>query len=136
MASRQSLQLKTIALLVPIVVFASVGNVLLGKGMKEIGEVKSWTPAAMGTWLVSAFTNPWVWLGIGSLLVFLISFMVVLSWADYSFVSPATAVSYGVAPLLSHWWLGEEVTPLRWIGVGIICIGVAMVSRTPARTTE
>jgi drug/metabolite transporter (DMT)-like permease len=136
MASRQSLQLKTIVLLVPIVVFASVGNVLLGKGMKEIGEVRSWTPSAVGAWLVSAFTSPWVWLGIASLLVFLVSFMVVLSWADYSFVSPVAAVSYGVAPLLSHWWLGEVVTPMRWLGVGIICVGVAMVSRTPARTTE
>ena len=136
MATRQSLQLKTIVLLVPIVLFASVGNVLLGKGMKEIGKLQALTPSALGDWLVGAFTNQWVWLGIASLLVFRVSFMVVLSWADYSFVSPAAAVSDGVAPLLSHWWLGEMVTPLRWMGVGIICIGVAMVSRTPDRTSE
>lgn len=136
MLLRKALQLKTSLLLVPIVLSASVGNVLLGKGMKEIGEVRALTLSALGHWLVNAFTNLWVWLGIASLLVFLVSFMVILSWADYSFVAPAAAVSYGVAPLLSHWWLGEEVTPLRWIGVGIICIGVAMVSRTPTRTTE
>ncbi len=136
MVSQHSLRLKTIVLLAPIVLFASVGNVLLGKGMKEIGEVQSWSPSALGDWLARAFTNQWVWLGIASLLVFLLSFMVVLSWADYSFVAPVAAVSYGLAPLLSHWWLGEVVTPLRWIGVSIICIGVAMVSRTPARTTE
>ncbi len=135
MTSRHTLQLKTIVLLVPIILFASTGNVLLGKGMKEIGEVQSWSPSALGALFVRAFTNGWVWLGIGSLLIFLMSFMVVLSWADYSFVAPAAAVSYALAPLLSHWWLGEVVTPLRWVGVGIICLGVGLVTRTPARTT-
>jgi uncharacterized membrane protein len=129
-------QLKTLVLLVPIVLFASTGNVLLAKGMKEIGEVRAWSPSALVALFASAFTNGWVWLGISSLLIFLMSFMVVLSWADYSFVAPAAATSYAVAPLLSHWWLGEAVTPMRWVGVGIICLGVGLVIRTPSRTTE
>jgi uncharacterized membrane protein len=135
MPARSALQIKTLVLLVPVVLFASVGNVLLAKGMKQIGEAQRWRPAALAALFMKAFANPWVWLGIASLLIFLISFMVVLSWADYSFVAPAAAVSYALAPLLSHWWLGELITPLRWTGIGIICLGVALITRTPARTT-
>lgn len=136
MPARHGLQIKTLVLLGPIVLFASAGNVLLAKGMKQIGETPSWSPAALMALFAKAFTSPWVWLGIASLLIFLMAFMVVLSWADYSFVAPATALSYAVTPWLSHGWLGEAVTPLRWAGVGIICLGVALITRTPARTTE
>jgi uncharacterized membrane protein len=125
-------QWRTYALLVPIVLFSSTGNVLLGKGMKQIGDVRAWSLAALGVLFVKTFTNVWVWLGIGSLLLFLVSFMVVLSWADYSFVMPVSAASYAVATLMSHWALRELVTPQRWLGVVLICLGVALVTRTPS----
>jgi uncharacterized membrane protein len=125
-------QWKTYALLVPIVLFSSTGNVLLGKGMKQIGDVRAWSLAALCVLFVKTFTNVWVWLGIGSLLLFLVSFMVVLSWADYSFVMPVSAASYAVATLMSHWALRELVTPQRWLGVALICLGVALVTRTPS----
>jgi hypothetical protein len=115
MTSATGLQCKTYALSVPIVVFASTGNVLLGKGMRQIGEIP-WSLSPLGGLFVKTFSNGWVWLGIGSLLLFLVSFMVVLSWADYSFVMPASAASYAVATLMSHWLLGESVTPQRWAG--------------------
>jgi uncharacterized membrane protein len=131
MRSPTSPQCKTYILLAPIVLFASTGNVLLGKGMKQIGEIP-WSISALGGLFVRTFINGWVWLGIGSLLLFLVSFMVVLSWADYSFVMPASAASYAVATLMSHWLLGELVTPQRWVGVALICLGVALVTRTPS----
>lgn len=131
MRSSTSLQCKTYILLAPIVLFSSTGNVLLGKGMKQIGDIP-WSISALGGLLVKTFINGWVWLGIGSLLLFLVSFMVVLSWADYSFVMPASAASYAVATLMSHWLLGELVTPQRWVGVALICLGVALVTRTPS----
>ena len=132
MRSATSLQRKTYALLAPIILFASTGNVLLGKGMKQIGEVRGWFLPGLGRLFIKAFSNGWVWLGIGSLLLFLVSFMVVLSWADYSFVMPATAASYAVATLMSHWLLGESVTLQRWAGVALICLGVALITRTPS----
>jgi drug/metabolite transporter (DMT)-like permease len=66
------------------------------------------------------------------LVMFLVSFMIVLSWADYSFVMPVLAITYGVAALMGHWVLGEAVTPQRWLGVGLISFGVALVTRTPS----
>jgi drug/metabolite transporter (DMT)-like permease len=128
----RNLQWKTYGLLAPIVLFASTGNVLLGKGMKQIGEIREWSPAAFGSLFLGAFSNGWVWLGIGSLLLFLVSFMVVLSWADYSFVMPVSAASYALVPLMSRWLLSERVTSTRWAGVALICAGVALVTRTSA----
>lgn len=134
MASPRNLQRKTYAWLAPLVIFASLGNALLGKGMKQIGAVRDWSPAALGAVFVKTFSNGWIWLGIGSLLLFLVSLMVVLSWADYSFVMPASAVSYAGAALLGHWLLGELVTPQRWAGVALICLGVALITQTPSST--
>jgi drug/metabolite transporter (DMT)-like permease len=128
----RDLQWKTYAMLAPIILFTSVGNVLLGKGMKQIGEVRDWSPAALGGLFIKTFTNGWIWLGIGSLLLFLVSFMVVLSWADYSFVMPVSASNYAVETLMGHWALGEVVTFQRWLGVALICLGVALVTRTPS----
>ena len=114
--------------------FASIGNVLLGKGMKQVGGVGNWSPASLAGFFLNAFTNSWIWCGIGSLLLFLVSLMVVLSWADYSFVMPASSASYAVATLLSRWLLKEIVTPERWAGVTLICLGVALIPRTPSRS--
>jgi drug/metabolite transporter (DMT)-like permease len=134
--SSRRLQWKTYVLLVPIVLFASIGNVLLGKGMRGVGNLPDWSPASVAAILRNVFINTWIWLGIGSLLLFLVLLMVVLSWADYSFVMPASAVSYALAALLGHALLGEQVTRWRWVGVILICVGVAMVTRTAPATGD
>lgn len=125
---------KTYVLLALMVLFASSGNVLLGRGMKQAGAVSAWSPAALAALFVKAFANSSVWLGIGCLLVFFVSFMIVLSWADYSFVVPASSTSYVVTTLMSRWLLGEMITPERWAGVVLISLGVLLVTGTPSNT--
>ena len=132
MNSAGTLQLKTYAMLVLVTLFAPAGNVLLGKGMRQIGELHGYSPGAVTAFFRSAFASPWIWLGIACLLMFLVSYMILLSWADYSFVMPVSAITYGVAALMGHWLLGEIVTPQRWLGVALICFGVALVTRTPS----
>jgi drug/metabolite transporter (DMT)-like permease len=110
--------------------------VFLRKGMKRAGEIQKWTAGAVVHFFWRAFTSGMVWLGIGSLLLFFISYMLVLSWADYSFVQPASAVSYLVVAFLGIWLLGEGVSSERWFGVFIICLGVLLVGNTPPQTTE
>jgi uncharacterized membrane protein len=68
--------------------------------------------------------------------MFFVCYLMVLSWADYSFVQPASAVSYLVVALLGICVLGEAVSSGRWLGVAVICLGVLLVGHTPARTTE
>src|SRR3974377_2088606 len=81
------------------------------------------------------FANPSIWVGVGSLLTFVVENILVLSWADYSFVQPASSMAYGVVALLSMFLLGESITLLRWIGIALICLGVFIVGRTHPRTT-
>lgn len=136
MKSSPSLHLKTYLLICVMVIFGPLGNVLLGKGMKGIGAAALTTPAEAIDLLLRVLSSGTIWLGIGSLITFFVANMLVLSWADYSYVQPASSVAYGMVALLAHFLLREVVTPMRWVGVAIICLGVLIVGHTPPRTTE
>jgi uncharacterized membrane protein len=128
--------MKTSTLVALLVVLSSAGNLFFSIGMKRIGALQGWSITALHSAFVAIFTSAWIWLGIISMLLFLAAFMLVLSWADFSYVLPATATMYAVIPLLGHFVLGESVTGLRWVGVALICLGVVFVGRTPPNTTK
>jgi drug/metabolite transporter (DMT)-like permease len=130
------LHFKTYLLIFLMVIFGPLGNVLLGKGMKRIGAASTGTLTQALDLLSRVLTSGTIWLGIGSLITFFVAYMLVLSWADYSYVQPASSAAYGMVALLAHFLLREVVTPLRWIGVLVICLGVLVVGQTPPRTTE
>lgn len=136
MTKTPHLHVKTYTLVALAVLFGPLGNVLVGKGMKSVGELNSWEPRALFQFFWRAFTTPTIWLGIAFLLAFFVSYMLVLSWADYSFVQPATSFSYAVVALLSVLLLHEIVKPAQWAGVAIICAGVLIVGNTSPRTTK
>jgi len=136
MNSSAGLHLKTYLLILLMVIFGPLGNVLLGKGMKGIGAVNLSTPTEAFDVLSRVLASGTIWLGIGSLISFFVAYMLVLSWADYSYVQPASSVAYAVVALLAHYMLREVVSPLRWLGLLIICLGVVVVGQTPPRTTE
>jgi len=135
MTSSRNLLAKTIPLLILVPVFGSLGNVLLGKGMRGVGELRHVSASTLPVYFLKTLSSAWIWLGIGSLLLFFVSYMLVLSWADYSYVMPVTAVGYVLAPLLAHLLLGEVVPGTRWMGAAFIFLGVALVGRTPPSTT-
>lgn len=136
MKSAGSLHFKTYLFILLMVVFGPLGNVLLGKGMKRIGAIHVVSLPQILHLLLRIMTSPTIWAGIVSLLSFFVAYMLVLSWADYSFVQPASSVSYAMVALLAHFLLREAISPLRWLGVLIICMGVLVVGYTPPRTTE
>ncbi len=136
MPSSRNLLAKTIPLLILVPIFGSLGNVLLGKGMRGMGEIPDLSIPSLAAYLLKILSSGWIWLGIGSLLIFFISYMLVLSWADYSYVMPVTAVGYVLAPLLAHLLLGEVVPGARWAGAVFIFLGVVLVGRTPPSTTR
>ncbi len=136
MSSSQGLRFKTYALLFLMISFGPLGDVLLGKGMKHIPSMAGWTPADLFHFFFDAFTSSTIWLGICSLTGFFIAYILVLSWADYSYVQPASALSYGIVALMGFLVLHEFVTPVRWAGILLICLGVFVVGHTAPRTTE
>lgn len=125
---------KTLLFLVLMVTFGPLGDVLLSRGMKQIGAIADFSPGPLAATLFQVFSSPVIWLGIGSLFLFFISYLLVLSWADYSFIQPVSALGYGVVALLGYFFLGDSVTALRWAGVLTICVGVFLVGQTPHST--
>jgi drug/metabolite transporter (DMT)-like permease len=128
-------RLKTFIFLFIIVTFAPLGNVLLGLGMKRTGPVVSWQPAILLHVAAAVLTSIYIWLGIACLFTFFLAYTLLLSWADYSYVQPASSASYAVVAILGHYIIGEAISPLRWLGIVIICLGVLAVGRTPPNTT-
>src|ERR1700757_3180347 len=136
MKDAQVLHLKTYIFLLFIALFAPLGNVLLGKGMKTIGSARDWAPREPAHIFVRVLTFGYLWMGIACLLAFFVAYMLVLTWADYSYVQPASAFSYLVVAVLGLLLLGEKVNLLRWTGIVVICFGVFIVGHTHPRTTE
>lgn len=136
MKPASGLHFKTYVLICFMVIFGPLGNVFLAKGMKNVGATSGHGAGSMLALGAAAMRSGTIWLGIASLLTFFVAYMLVLSWADYSFVQPASAAAYGIVALMGYLFLGEAVAPVRWAGVAVICLGVFVVSGTPPRTTE
>jgi len=135
MASESRLRVKTLVMVFSMVVCANAGDLLLKRGMSEIGPVQLTIRGITEAFslIVSSGT---VWAAILFLTGFLVSYMTVLSWADYSYVMPAGAFGYAVLTFLAVIFLHESVSPRRWFGVFLICVGVLLVGQTKPRTPE
>jgi drug/metabolite transporter (DMT)-like permease len=117
-------------ILVAVMLTASVGDTLLSRGMAQVGAVDV---HHLGL-LWQALFNPYVDAGIVLLIGFFASYMTALSWADLTFVMPATAFGYVVVALLGHFWLHEYLSVYRCAGIALIVCAVGFVANGPART--
>src|SRR5215475_7676835 len=135
MGHESRLRFKTMVLVLAMVVCANVGDLLLKRGMTSVGAV-TFTVSGLFRAFELTWTNPTIWLAIFFLVGFMICYMTVLSWADYSYVMPAGAFGYALLTFLAVVFLHESVSPRRWVGVVLICIGVLLVGQTKPRTTE
>src|SRR5262245_66608445 len=104
--------------------------------MKQVGQVVDFSPVALLGVFFKTFMNSSSWLGIFSLLLFFVCYLLLLSWADLSYVQPASAIGYAMVALLGYVLLGESVSPARWIGVLFISGGVALVRSEERRVGE
>jgi drug/metabolite transporter (DMT)-like permease len=113
-----------------VAVFASIGDSMLSRGMKDIGQVSF----SRLSDLILAVRDPWIVGGILFLLAFFAAYMTALSWADLTYVLPATAIGYVLLALIAKFVLHEHVTMLRWLGILLIAIGVSFVASGPELT--
>jgi len=135
MSNERRLRIKTLVMILAMVVCANTGDLLLKRGMTQIGAVQLSVNGIHHAFFLTV-TSGTILIGIFFLTGFMISYMTVLSWADYSYVMPAGAFGYAVLTLLAVVFLHESVSPRRWIGVALICIGVLLVGQTKPRTTQ
>jgi uncharacterized membrane protein len=134
MSSEHRLRIKTLVMVLTMVVCANVGDLMLKRGMTQIGAVEL-TLGGLRHAFVLTVTSGTIWIGIFFLVGFMLSYMTVLSWADYSYVMPAGAFGYALLTFLAVVFLHESVSPRRWVGVALICVGVLLVGQTKPRTT-
>lgn len=125
-ASHSRLHLKTRLVAVIVILSNVLGNFFLSRGMRS-GE----TP----DFFLAVLLNPWVMLGISLLILWMLSRMTLLSWADLTYVLPVTALGYVLTALMGKVFLGEHVSLGRWAGIALIVAGVSLVGGTPIRTT-
>lgn len=119
-------------ILAGVTVFSAAGDSMLSYGMKQTGNI---SVHHLGS-LMGAVLNPWIALGIILLLAFFASYITALSWADLTYVLPATSLGYVLLALVAKFVLHEHVSPLRWLGIVLISGGVTFVTGGPALTTH
>jgi drug/metabolite transporter (DMT)-like permease len=113
-----------------IVVFSNAfGDFFMKRGLPESARLTG--PLEY----VGALFQPWVALGVVLLIIWQLSRMAMLSWADLSYVLPVTSVGYVVVALLGKVMLNEAITGRRWAGIVLIVAGVALVSAGSAPST-
>jgi drug/metabolite transporter (DMT)-like permease len=114
-----------------VILSNTLGNFSIARGMRRLA-----VPADSALHMVRAIFTPWVALGIGLLILWLLTRMVLLSWADLSYVLPVTSLGYVANALMGYFFLGEHITLSRWSGTLLIVAGTVLVgmgSHTPAR---
>ena len=119
-------------MLLLLVLASTIGDGVLSRGMKQIGEIS----ASRWHELLFAVTNPWVTLGIALLMVYFGSYLSALSWADLSYIMPATAFGNVLTALFAKYVLHEHIPFTRWMGIALITFGVGFVARGPSLTVK
>ena len=103
------------------------GELCVTRAMKTVGEVKDFRPAALIDVILRALRVPWMWVGLTLMGTGFFALLSILSRENVSLVVPVTALSYGAGALGGKFFLGERVTRRRWMGVLLVCLGVALV---------
>jgi drug/metabolite transporter (DMT)-like permease len=117
-------------ILAMVSVCAPLGDTFLARGMTSLPPISIAHPVT----LLAAVFTPWIVAGIVLLIGFFSSYLNALSWADLTFVMPATALGNVIVEVLSRYWLHEAVSTERWAGVVLVTIGVSFVAQGPSST--
>ena len=129
---KHSLIWKTAVISIVVIATNVLGNYALKRGLSEVGMIAGWSPMPY----IRAFAHPWVDFGVVCMIAWLVSRLVLLSWADLSYVLPITSFAYVLSAVAGTVYLGEKVNWLQWAGIAAITIGTGLVAFTYPETTE
>ena len=117
------------AVLIGLVVLGgSAGDVCITKGMKQIGEISTLNLRVLLRTFGLAIANKYVLIGLFFMAVSYFSFLGALRLADLSLVLPATSISFVITTIAARLFLKETISAIRWAGILLVCIGVALIS--------
>jgi drug/metabolite transporter (DMT)-like permease len=115
---------------------AAFGQILVRRGMQQVGELNTWAPLELAKYFWRALINPYVVFGTVGNALFYFLFLAVLSWAEVTVALPLTALEYAVAAVLSILILKESVPPLRWAGIALVVAGVMLIGVEQSRAAR
>ena len=112
------------------VLAAVTGQLCLKQGMTRVGslEIKGFQGLLMAAQRV--LSDPVLLTGLAVYALAGVAWLIVLSKRDVSFADPMLALTYAIIPAAAHFFLGESIPGLRWAGIGIVIIGVALIAQT------
>jgi drug/metabolite transporter (DMT)-like permease len=122
--------LKTLIVMLLAITAGAVGDIFLTQGMKSSGDISAMGLNQIFETVLKALTNWRLILGTAMQAVYFGLWLAVLSWEDLSVALPMQALSYVVVAFLAQWYLGENVTPMRWAGISLVCVGVMMITKS------
>lgn len=122
--------LKTVVVMFMAVTAGTVGDLLLAKGMKELGDISAMNLRGILNVAIQAITTPKLMVGTAMLAIFFFLWLAVLSWEDLTVALPMQALNYVLVAFLSQYFLGEVVSPTRWAGTVLVCIGVMLITKS------
>ncbi len=108
---------------------AALGQILVRRGMLQVGSLENYAPLALAEYFYHAATNGYVIAGTALNALFYVLFLAALSWTDVTVALPMTAIEYGMAAFLAVIILKEQVPPMRWAGIVLVIIGVIFIAR-------
>lgn len=108
----------------------AVGVVFLSRGLKEIGEMATVSIPEILRLFGRGLTNRHILGGVALEAAFFGCLLFLMSRADVSFIWPLTALSFVFSTIAAIVYLGEKVSPLRWIGIVFILIGAGVITYT------
>lgn len=116
--------------IVVVVFFSVVGDVLMSRAMKQVGDFHVLVKRS-GVWMVVGriLSNTSFFLGVTAMALAFFSLLFALSWGDVSLVAPASAsltfIGNGIAAKI---FLHERVDRRRWIAASLVAAGVALLA--------
>lgn len=121
---------KTLTLMLLAVTAGTVGDILLAKGMKELGDLSAMNLRGIMETAIRAMTEWKIVVGTAMLALFFFLWLAVLSWEDLSVALPMQALNYVLVAVLAKYLLHEQISPLRWAGITLVCIGVMLITKS------
>lgn len=125
----------SLVILLVSVLFATAGQLTLKAAMETIGRIGTAQVSDAGQTILRAVKEPLLWIGLILFGISAVFWLVVLSRVDLSLAYPFVGLSYVVIVALARFMFHEQVPALRWVGVTVIAVGIALIGLSSKTAT-
>ena len=126
---------KFLIILIVALTFEAIGVVFLSGGLKQIGEPQAINAKEIVALIKRGATNRNILIGVLFEAIFFAGLLYLLSQRDVSLIWPLTSLGFVLTAIAAKFFLGEQVSGLRWAGVCLIMLGAALITYSEKQKT-